>query len=104
MPRRPQLDGHRISTLDLVGPGFTLLAASDGAAWRDAGTRVASELGIPIRGVLAADAGWDELAGTGASGVLLVRPDGHVAWRARDRAGGDSAAMLADALRTVLGR
>ena len=24
---------------------------------------------------------WEELSGTKASGALLVRPDGHVAWR-----------------------
>ena len=26
---------------------------------------------------------WEKISGTEASGALLVRPDGHVAWRCR---------------------
>nr|WP_272956564.1 FAD-dependent monooxygenase [Kribbella solani] len=64
------------STLDLFGDGFTLLAF-DGA-W-SGGFRVAAEkFGIPLRVIR-----WDdpELARQYERRLVLVRPDGHVAWR-----------------------
>src|SRR6185295_13330108 len=38
----------RLSTLDLMGPAFTLLAAPGGAAWCTAAAEAARELGIRI--------------------------------------------------------
>jgi len=40
--------GGQLSTLDLFGEGFVLLAGSRGAAWRDAAVAVASELAVPL--------------------------------------------------------
>ena len=83
-------DGKRVSTLDLFGAGFTLLAATEGAAWSTAAREAADaaggltleaytfgqELRDPENGFAAA-------YGITATGAVLVRPDGFVAWRAK---------------------
>jgi 2-polyprenyl-6-methoxyphenol hydroxylase-like FAD-dependent oxidoreductase len=97
-----------LSTLDLIGSGFTVLAASDGAAWRTAAAHAADELGVGIDCYVVGGVGLQERGGFAAAyglapdGAVLVRPDGHVGWR---RAGGPAdAAALAMALRSILGR
>ncbi len=74
-----------ISTLDLVGPDFLLLAGERGADWVDAlGECVGS---IPARAirlgvdVVDSSGSFYQIAGIRAGGCLLVRPDGHVAFR-----------------------
>jgi len=47
--------------------------------------------------------GWAELYGLDAEGAVLVRPDGHVAWRSRGGAAAPDSIMLT-ALRAVLCR
>lgn len=83
------LDDGR-STLDLFGGGFVLLALSghvsdDGARFQQA----ASQLGIPLRVVSIEDSAISALY---AAPLVLVRPDGHVAWRGTGPA--DWAAIL----------
>jgi putative polyketide hydroxylase len=84
-------DGRRLSTLDLFGRHVVLLAGRDGAAWIDAAQRVASSLAITIDALRIdtdlrdVDRRWQAACGVGASGALLVRPDGFVAWRAKGR-------------------
>jgi 2-polyprenyl-6-methoxyphenol hydroxylase-like FAD-dependent oxidoreductase len=85
-----------VSTLDLVGRRFVLLAGPGGQSWRTA----AGPLPLDVH-VIAAD-GFGELYGTGDEGASLVRPDGFVAWRTRDAAGGDAGEMLAQVLAQVL--
>jgi putative polyketide hydroxylase len=112
--------GERVSTIDLVGRGFTLFARGD--AWRSAAIDRCVPLDVVIVGDDAADGGgvadpdgsWAAaygLAGDGAGrdvsprdagGAVLVRPDGYVAWRC-SRAGADPAASLRRALASVLG-
>jgi len=78
------------STLDLFGPGFTLLrldaSGEDVSALLDA----ARDCGMPLRLV-----DLDEPAAVKLyeRRLVLVRPDGHVAWRA-DAAPGDPAALV----------
>ena len=78
-------DGTRISTLDIAGGGWALLAASGGAAW----CRAASELGLPAHRIgpdgdlRDGEDAWRAKAGLEPDGALLVRPDGFVAWRGR---------------------
>ena len=107
-------DHHRISTLDLVGGGeFTLLTGVSGTLWEDGARTCAETLGLPLRVVrIGSDAardvygGWHRASGTEEAGALLVRPDGHVAWRHR-AAPTDAeaaAAALTTALRAVLHR
>jgi putative polyketide hydroxylase len=40
--------GKRVSTLDLIGQGFTLFTGDAGTAWRAAADEAAAALGIPI--------------------------------------------------------
>ena len=75
-------DGKRVSTLDLFGSSWVLLAASDD--W----TAPADV----ERHVVPADVA--NAYGLGTTGASLVRPDGVVAWRARD-AGEDVGAVYA---------
>jgi hypothetical protein len=103
--------GHpeaRLSRLDLFGSAFTLLAAPGGSAWCTVAAQVERELGVPIDGYrmggpgLRDLGGFTEAYGLGEDGAVLVRPDGHVAWR---RATGPGiGAVLRDAAERVLGR
>ena len=89
-------NGGRISTLDLFGDDYVLLAGPDGGAWLDASK------GLDIAAhQLGAD--FAKAYGLGPSGASLIRPDGFVAWRART-APGDPSAALSDALAAVLAR
>ncbi len=92
-------DGARVSTLDLLWPeGFTLLTATDDPRWSEAATEVARGP-VPLRHVALGRDAFDPdgrfaaLAGIGEDGALLVRPDQHVAWRARSLPGGPVAAL-----------
>jgi 2-polyprenyl-6-methoxyphenol hydroxylase-like FAD-dependent oxidoreductase len=86
-----QHNGHRISTHDLIGMGFVLLAGERGAPWRDAARTVAASLGVPLTAcTVGANADvrdpqgqWALAYGVEPEGAVLVRPDGHVAWRQR---------------------
>jgi putative polyketide hydroxylase len=81
--------GRRISTLDLVGPGFTLFTGSSGAPWATAADAVSATLHVPIHvhsigtdtEICDIEGRWAELAGLLSDEALLVRPDGFVAWR-----------------------
>jgi putative polyketide hydroxylase len=82
--------GHaaaRLSTLDLFGSAFTLLAGPGGDAWCTVAAAAERELGVPIDcyrigGPGLRDlGGFTEAYGLGEDGAVLVRPDGHVAWR-----------------------
>ncbi len=85
-----RLDGadHDSSSLDLISlDGFTLLSFGAHARWAEA---VASITRVPIHHVRVGLDGspssdvWRRTCGVEPEGALLVRPDQHVAWRARD--------------------
>jgi 2-polyprenyl-6-methoxyphenol hydroxylase-like FAD-dependent oxidoreductase len=85
-------DGSEISTLDLFGRNFTLLAGPNGAAWCRAARAVAAELALGLDAVNVGDARgliedpegkFPEAYGIEPAGCVLVRPDGFVAWRSR---------------------
>jgi putative polyketide hydroxylase len=102
-PHEEVIHGRRqISTLDLYGRRFVLLAGVDGAAW----TAAAAGLPVPVDAYrFGADVVPAEAAaahGIGEAGAILVRPDGFVAWRA-DSMPADPAAELAGSLARVLG-
>ncbi len=67
------------STLDWFGAGFTLLCEDSAMASAPVWTAAAHQAGIPlqVRGF-----GSQQIRDLYESGWVLVRPDGHVAWRA----------------------
>ena len=105
-----QRDGRRISTLDLFGRNFVLLAGPEGAAWLATALAVADRLGVDLDAYVV---GGTELAdpqgrflgayGILPSGAVLVRPDGFVGWRAAEAADAPEQA-LRQALQTLLCR
>jgi hypothetical protein len=97
-----------VSTLDLLGPRFTLLTASP--AWARASPRAARRTGCDLTAVeirpdggAYASATWAAEYGAGAAGAVLVRPDGHVAWRTTT-ASDDPERTLTSALTTILAK
>ncbi len=102
-------DGRRISTHDLVDLRFTVFAGQRGGPWRDAACAAAASLGVPLSaltvgsGADISDPGdqWMPAYGIEADGAVLVRPDGHVAWRSRSGVT-DPKRDLESALRAVL--
>jgi 2-polyprenyl-6-methoxyphenol hydroxylase-like FAD-dependent oxidoreductase len=81
-------NGTRLSTLDLFGRNFVLLAGPEGHAWRAAALTTAKELGVAldahlVGGADLADAGgsFPGAFGISPAGAAVVRPDGFVGWR-----------------------
>jgi len=104
--------GKQLSTLDLCGKGrFTLLTGIGGDGWIDAAARITSETGLPLRtaqigpGCAYEDVfgDWSRASEVGDAGCVLVRPDHHVAWRAKKRSK-DPHGELAGVLENILGR
>lgn len=104
--------GERTSTHEFLGAGsFTLFGGAESTAWADAAEKVAARAGVHIKVVPIGpnaqvrdpDDSWGKLRGHDESGAVLVRPDGHVAFRA-PAAPADVEAALDAAVATVLGR
>jgi 2-polyprenyl-6-methoxyphenol hydroxylase-like FAD-dependent oxidoreductase len=104
-----QRDGRKLSTHDLIDMRFMLLAGPEGESWCDAASAVAGSLGIPLSAhTVGADADIGDPAGRwvsaydiSAQGAVLVRPDGHVAWRHCSRAA-DPQDEINSAFRAIL--
>jgi 2-polyprenyl-6-methoxyphenol hydroxylase-like FAD-dependent oxidoreductase len=107
-----------ISTLDLFGNGFVLLAGPDGGGWLEATRAVTEHAGVELTALLVERAGGrgelvdhpaDDVApfwtayGIEPSGASLVRPDGYVGWR-QAAYEPDAAERLGAALGAILGR
>lgn len=101
-------NGNEISTIDLFYDGFIVVAGPSGAGWRQAAADLAAE-GLRVKAYVVGTGGdlielpdqppLTRLYGIDADGAVLVRPDGHVAFRSRR-----SAADPTRALREALGR
>ncbi|MFG1942315.1 FAD-dependent monooxygenase [Nonomuraea sp. NPDC048826] len=103
-------EGRQVSTVDLFGAGFVLLADQDGGhAWSVAGRLVSRRLGVGLSRIVIDDelvdvkGEWRARYGVSVGGAVLVRPDGYVAWRAPGPAT-DPTATLESALRRILSR
>jgi len=103
-------DGTRLSTLDLFGRNFVLLAGSEGAAWPTAALAVAGRLGVGLdahvvggTGLADSEGRFPGAYGISPSGAVLVRPDGFVGCRAPEAVGAPEEA-LRQALQTLLCR
>jgi hypothetical protein len=101
---------EQISTIDLFGPRFVLLAGRDGDAWKRATEGInpswppLSAFTIGKNGDLGdAEDSWHSVYGVDADGAVLVRPDGYVAWRSRSGVSNPQDVLRA-ALDCLLGR
>ena len=104
-----EVEGVRVSTLDLFGDRLVLLVGASGDAWRDAARVVARDLAVALGAVVIdgpdvrdASDRWLEAYGIDADGAVLVRPDGHIAWRSLGAAA-DAVATLEQVVARVLG-
>jgi 2,4-dichlorophenol 6-monooxygenase len=101
---------HKYSTLDLAPmTRFTLLTGIAGEAWVLAAEKVGQKLGIPLEVVVIGPGrpvtdlyyDWARLREVEEEGVLLVRPDKHIAWRSM-RLPGDPERALSEAMASIL--
>ncbi len=82
--------GARIFSLDLVGRDFVLLCGPSGADWVRAAHAIAFPFSLPLSvyrvgaDLLDVEGVWSASFGVSPGGAVLLRPDGFVAWRARD--------------------
>jgi 2-polyprenyl-6-methoxyphenol hydroxylase-like FAD-dependent oxidoreductase len=102
--------GAEMSTLDLFGRGFVLMAGPGSEAWCSTALGAAESLGVPLELRIVGGPELDdpegrfaEVYGVSAVGAVIVRPDGIVAWRAVD-ATGVSAQAIRDVLATLVSR
>jgi putative polyketide hydroxylase len=105
-----ELRGEKISSLDLFGGNFVLLAGPDGNAWKESASEAATQLGLSLdiyqigSGAVSDPSGaFADAYGIGRSGAVIVRPDGFVGWRAQS-AEGASPKIVRDALAALLCR
>ncbi|MFD4242832.1 FAD-dependent monooxygenase [Streptomyces sp. NPDC058525] len=76
-----------VSTIDLPGYGFTLLAALQ-ADWAEAAVAIAADLALPVtlhrigpgQDLGDPDDAWAQAFGLTPTGATLLRPDGFIAW------------------------
>jgi len=97
---------QRISTIDLFGRGFVLLAASGGSVWRSAADRQrGSKIDVHVLGedFFDPEQSWMEAYGVREGGAVLVRPDGYVGWRTATRPS-DPGGALSAVLDQIFGR
>lgn len=99
--------GERLSTIDLVGPEFSLIAGSKGLDWKKVAADVGEKAGLAVQchvigdGLVDVEGTFHDRFGIGDTGAVLVRPDGFIAWRTQ-RLGPDAAADLGNALASIL--
>ncbi len=103
---------HKLSTHDLAPyEQFTLLTGTAGQAWVEAAECVGNDLGVMVKAVVIGPGAevtdlyydWAAQREIDEDGVILVRPDKHVGWRAASLPD-DPRAALRTALATILHR
>jgi 2-polyprenyl-6-methoxyphenol hydroxylase-like FAD-dependent oxidoreductase len=81
--------GRQVSTIDLYTGGFVVLAGSAGSPWlAGAVGQMPDELPVEVLVIgvdVLSDSDLHDLYGITPDGVVVVRPDGHVAFRAASR-------------------
>src|SRR5262249_31236908 len=102
---------QRVSTLDLLGPGFTVLAGDAGGPWCASADVASATLGVPVAAhrigvdgdLLDVGGEWAARTALTTEAALLVRPDDVVGWRV-DTLPTDPDRQLCQALSAILGR
>jgi hypothetical protein len=77
---------------DLFGTEFVLLTGSNQGTWSAAGGELSRTARFPFKcysigvhgDLVEVENRWSDSYGVTNAGAVLVRPDGFVAWRARD--------------------
>jgi putative polyketide hydroxylase len=100
-----------VSTLDVFDGRLTVLHGQAGQRWGHAATALAARTGLPLTVRSAPGPDFDvdqeafgQLYGLGPDGALLIRPDGHIAWRGLSGHDVDVNVALAKAIGRVLDR
>ncbi|WP_171068945.1 FAD-dependent monooxygenase [Actinomadura geliboluensis] len=104
-------DGVSVSTLDLFGGRFVLLAGAEGREWCNAAASVAAAWGVPLEAHCVAATGplvdkegrFADVYGVGSRGAVLVRPDRVIGWRT-DAPGDDPRSTIEDVMGRLLFR
>jgi 2,4-dichlorophenol 6-monooxygenase len=108
---RLERDGQPLSSLDLIDPkGFTLLTGVGGHSWHTSADLIAGRVRTPITVHMIGDRGglydpygdWATRCEIDTTGCVLVRPDGHVAYRCPTTSP-DAPQQLSDAIHRTLG-
>ncbi|MET9788999.1 FAD-dependent oxidoreductase [Streptomyces canus] len=103
---------HRTAMMDLAPyDRFTLVTGIAGEGWASVADKVAHEFGIPLGTVVVGPGqevtdlyyDWAKLREVEESGVVLVRPDKHIAWRSMTMPE-DPEGALRTAMRQILGK
>jgi putative polyketide hydroxylase len=112
--RAPQVIVKRareeVSTIDLFAGRWVLCGGSKGHVWRDllSRSRAIASLQVVFHGIEPAgelqdvNDRWSAAYGVDADGVVLIRPDGFVAWRRHNASGGAQAALDAAFVRVLM--
>lgn len=89
--------GQKVSTLDIVGNGkLTLVTGLSGTAWKQAADKLdlaylnVVTVGQEVKDVYGI---WQKTCEIAEAGMLLVRPDGYVAWRHQEALYDDAQAL-----------
>ena len=90
-------NGQKVSTLDIVGNGkLTLVTGLSGTAWKKAAEQLdlayldVVTIGQEVKDVYGI---WQKSCEIAEAGMLLVRPDGYVAWRHQQALYDDATAL-----------
>jgi 2-polyprenyl-6-methoxyphenol hydroxylase-like FAD-dependent oxidoreductase len=101
---------EEISSIDLGGAHFLLMAGSQGEPWKRAAQAVVLSWPPLVSHVIGKDTevsdpdgSWHSAYGIDPDGAVLVRPDGYVAWRSRTGVASPEA-RLRDVFDRLLGR
>jgi putative polyketide hydroxylase len=97
-----QKDAPGGSIIDAFGESFVALTDPVGSAALAAAVEAACDSRVPVRDTVVTHADWLDIYGLRPGGIVLVRPDGHVAWRSSDPPA-DARGALADALAIATG-
>ncbi|MDI1266524.1 MAG: FAD-dependent monooxygenase [bacterium] len=99
--------GDRLSTIDLIGPEFTLIAGPKGQGWKKVAEATGAKTGLALQchivgdGLVDVEGTFRDRFGIEDTGAALVRPDGFIAWRTQHM-GPNAGADLGSALASIL--
>jgi putative polyketide hydroxylase len=99
--------GAEISSLDLFEKDFVLLTGYGGKSWYHSASELAEVWKLPLKGyqitsngtLVDPEEGWSKVYGLSPTDAVLVRPDGHIAWRSKRDDAGQSKVVLSRVLR-----